>query len=159
MLWGTLSNELLQWKSYHKEKTPQCFLMFVWHCLTLEWRKFTPKPSGSKPHKNHLLAPLLVVVLPVQSRPGLRQAWFQIVSGTRQGCTLSWVLFISTLRPLITIKNNDAIKIIQIRDNQFQLPLLADGIIGPALSSALLKDSFLSIIPPSPIRPLNYTGN
>lgn len=158
MLWGTLSNEMLQRKSYHKEKTAQCFLMCVWHCLTLGWRKFTPKPSFSKVHKSHLLAPLLVW-LPVQSQPGLRQAWFQIVSGTRQGCTLSRVLFISTLRPLITIKNNDAIKIIQIRDNQFQLPLLADGITGPALSSALLKDSSLSIIPLSPIRPLNYTGN
>lgn len=63
---------------------------------------------------------------------------------------MSLVLFISTLRPLITIKNNDAIKIIQIRDNQFQLPLLVGGIMGLALPTALVKDSVLSVIPPPP---------
>lgn len=80
-----------------------------------------------------------VVALPVLSLPA--SSSLQIICGTRQGCAFSLVLFIGTLRPLITIKNNDAIKIIQIRDNQFQLPLPGDGIMDSALSSALLKDS------------------
>lgn len=82
------------------------------------------------------------MALPVPSLPArLQQSPLRIICGTRQGCAFSLVLFIGTLRPLITIKNNDAIKIIQIRDNQFQLPLPVDGIMDSALSSALLKDS------------------
>lgn len=127
---------LLQPKSYHRKGSP----VLPYFCVELldhtkKLRKFTPKPTASKAHEKHLWAPVLAVVPPVQSLPGLRQAGFQIICGTRQGCTLSLVLFISTLRPLITIKNNDAIKIIQIRDNQFPPPLLGDGIMGLVLFS------------------------
>lgn len=118
-----------------------CNVGFWWNCLTLEWRKFIPNHSVSEVLEIH---PLVLKYCPgggsAYSEPVCLQSPFQIICETRQGCAFSPVLFIGTLRLLITIKNNDAIKIIQIRDNQFQLPLRGDGIMDSVLSSALLKD-------------------
>lgn len=76
-----------------------------------EWKEFTEAFSLKHSQKSSFSAcPSSGSFCPEPGRP--HTAWFQIVYGTGQGCTLSLVLFISTLRPLITIKNNDAIKII-----------------------------------------------
>lgn len=114
-----------------------------WNCLTLEQRKFTRKHSVSNALEIHplVLKYCLSGGSAYREPACLEQSPLQITCGTKQGCAFSLVLFIGTLRPLITIKNNDAIKIIQIRDNQFQLPLPGDGIMDSVLSSALLKDS------------------
>lgn len=50
--------------------------------------------------------------------------WNKIGQGARQGCCFSPVIFIHALKLLTTIKNNVAMKGIQIRENQFKTFLI-----------------------------------